>query len=71
MDKRYDFRKTEQALRQMWEEQETYRFQNGRERKSRSFRLIRLKQVRFMRVTVDAKSLFRKMRYLIPGQHHQ
>lgn len=33
MDKRYDFRKTEQALRQMWEEQETYRFQNGRERK--------------------------------------
>lgn len=33
MDKRYDFRKTEQTMRQMWEEKETYRFQNGREKK--------------------------------------
>ncbi len=33
MDKKYDFKKTEEELKKMWEENGIYRFRNGRERK--------------------------------------
>lgn len=33
MDKKYDFRKTEKELEQMWQENKIYKYQNGRERK--------------------------------------
>lgn len=32
MEKKYDFRRTEKALEQFWEEQGIYRYQNGREK---------------------------------------
>ncbi len=33
MDKKYDFRKAEPELEKLWEEEEIYKYQNGRERK--------------------------------------
>ena len=33
MDKKYDFRKTEKELQDLWEEEGIYRYQNGRDRK--------------------------------------
>lgn len=33
MDKKYDFRKTEKELERMWEENEIYKYQNGKEKK--------------------------------------
>ena len=33
MDKKYDFLKTEAELERLWQEQEIYRYQNGREKK--------------------------------------
>ncbi len=33
MDKKYDFRKVEKELEQMWEENEIYKYQNGKEKK--------------------------------------
>lgn len=33
MDKKYDFLKTEAELEKLWQEQEIYRYQNGREKK--------------------------------------
>ena len=33
MEKKYDFQKAEKALEKMWQENEIYRYQNGKERK--------------------------------------
>ena len=33
MDKKYDFKKTEQNLERLWEEQEIYKYENGKDRK--------------------------------------
>ena len=33
MDKKYDFRKTEKELQDLWEEEGIYRYRNGRDRK--------------------------------------
>ena len=34
MEKKYDFQKAEKALEKMWQENEIYRYQNGKERKN-------------------------------------
>ena len=33
MEKKYDFQKAEKALEKMWQENDIYRYQNGKERK--------------------------------------
>lgn len=38
MDKKYDFRKVEKELETMWEENEIYKYRNGRERYSHLIR---------------------------------